>query len=614
MHDVLINKDEKLETLNNNNNVSISINKVPSIKKAVLVSRPKLKDTQSKSKYTSEKSNNSSQNERVWQETKTYFLPLMPSETDEKDAYLEKEYRCCYCDQLSDDQCLECKVCSKVAHIDCLYKRGHLNTLSVSKKLEWNCSDCCDLSKCLQDHEMRKIINLFDELDFKKNCYVTFGDYMNVKQKLYEKDGEVMSVDKYQEEERRFRLIDKDSSGSITWNEFCEFEAANLLAKKNKIELSNHLTIKELIKAKRMFSTYDKEKLNMINKEDSKKCYIEYIQKLRFKLGPIFSEHISNCIDLFGLNPQGEQKTNSAKTIWPEFIRKMTILLLYDRLNYPEFTPKYWKPGFWYSMETNRSYQSDEISIDSSLFPFIDPSHSAKKNEVNIVKTNHSQYGSHEFVIRSNRTKNSSSLSINDVLVESEDEFDIYENSEFKPIKKSRLPNRAKLNKFQHDSFNKKTNRLFKNLSNEKLRDYSDFSLGTSNKMNFHLPSLVNSSSQNFESTSQNYFAPNYKNKSYLKSLTELDQAKHKGHNGGLYQVDLKHQNQLNFFSKSVEQIIYRAALYLHLTDGSKVNCFISEEEHSKHKLKEEESTNKKDAPIYAKIVELLGIKPDGII
>ncbi|CAF0998817.1 unnamed protein product [Brachionus calyciflorus] len=58
-----------------------------------------------------------------------------------------------------------------------------------------------------------------------------------------------------------------------------------------------------------------------------------------------------------------------------------------------------------------------------------------------------------------------------------------------------------------------------------------------------------------------------------------------------------------------------RAALYLHLTDGSKGNCFISKDEHSNHEL-EEEATNKIDKPIYAKIVELetLGIKPDGII
>ncbi|CAF0858135.1 unnamed protein product, partial [Brachionus calyciflorus] len=59
-----------------------------------------------------------------------------------------------------------------------------------------------------------------------------------------------------------------------------------------------------------------------------------------------------------------------------------------------------------------------------------------------------------------------------------------------------------------------------------------------------------------------------------------------------------------------------RAALYLHLTDGTKGNCFIADDEHSNHELEQEISTSKIDAPIYEKIVELenLGIKPDGII
>lgn len=76
---------------------------------------------------------------------------------------------------------------------------------------------------------------------------------MKVKKKLYEQEGELMDKETMLKEQRRFKLMDKDKSGSITWNEFIEFEAANLLAKKNKIELSNYLTLKELIVAKKLF-------------------------------------------------------------------------------------------------------------------------------------------------------------------------------------------------------------------------------------------------------------------------------------------------------------------------------------------------------------------------
>lgn len=80
--------------------------------------------------------------ERLWKENKIYLLPMMPTDQDEKEAYLEKEYRCFYCDQLYDDQTLECKVCFRVAHINCLFRRGHLDSPKVSQKTDWSCSDC----------------------------------------------------------------------------------------------------------------------------------------------------------------------------------------------------------------------------------------------------------------------------------------------------------------------------------------------------------------------------------------------------------------------------------------------------------------------------------------
>lgn len=66
---------------------------------------------------------------------------------------------------------------------------------------------------------------------------------------------------------------------------------------------------KELIKAKHLFLKYDTENQLMIDKEDSKKCYIEYMQNLELKLGMVFNHHIRQCIDIFGINPQNDQKT-----------------------------------------------------------------------------------------------------------------------------------------------------------------------------------------------------------------------------------------------------------------------------------------------------------------
>lgn len=66
---------------------------------------------------------------------------------------------------------------------------------------------------------------------------MTFDDFIKVKKRLLEEDGDVMTSEKYFQEETKFRLMDKDSSGSITWNDFFQYETANLIARKNKVIL-----------------------------------------------------------------------------------------------------------------------------------------------------------------------------------------------------------------------------------------------------------------------------------------------------------------------------------------------------------------------------------------
>jgi len=61
--------------------------------------------------------------------------------------------------------------------------------------------------------------------------------------------------------------------------------------------------------AKRKFLSYDKEKMKMINKEDAKSCYMEYIMKLKEKLGAPMEDHIGNCAELFGLRQNSENQT-----------------------------------------------------------------------------------------------------------------------------------------------------------------------------------------------------------------------------------------------------------------------------------------------------------------
>lgn len=74
-------------------------------------------------------------------------------------------------------------------------------------------------------------------------CYVTFDDFIKVKKKALEDNGDVMTEDNYLQEEIKFRFMDKDSSGSITWNQFLQYETASLIARKNKVILAFVRTI-----------------------------------------------------------------------------------------------------------------------------------------------------------------------------------------------------------------------------------------------------------------------------------------------------------------------------------------------------------------------------------
>ena len=90
-----------------------------------------------------------------------------------------------------------------------------------------------------------KII-LSDQKHFLSDCYVKFEDYIEVKRKLYEEEiDSKMPPEIELEEYRKFNLIDSDKSCAITWNEYVEFETANILSKRNKVILL--ITVKEKI-------------------------------------------------------------------------------------------------------------------------------------------------------------------------------------------------------------------------------------------------------------------------------------------------------------------------------------------------------------------------------
>lgn len=442
------------------------INKVPVVKKAKLL--PK---NESKHKHLTLGREDTSQDldDKKWNETKIFILPLMPTDEDEKKCS-SADYRCAYCNELCDEANLECKVCFKIAHISCLYRRGYLETEYVPQKTDWSCADCSDLTKCLSDDEMRKIINIFDQLDFRKNCFVKLDDYLRIKRKMCEDDGGLMTNENEIEEKKRFSLMDLDNTGSITWNEFVDFETANLLSKKNKVELSNHLSKKELIVAKKKFLSYDREKMKMINKEDAKTCYMDYIRKLKEKLGAPIEEHISNCVELFGFRQDPDAAKSTAKTMWPEFVRKITLLLLYDRINSQNFRPRYWKPGSWF-LESNEGVaaavgqatgSNKKEQIEAVTFR-------GNTSRMSSAKLSKNSFFNEEIEVKEQKVEKNNLLDINTIMASNLDinsfkPYDMSDFGSFNYVIRSRVPNNNNSKPSQaldeDDLFKFKSNRI----------------------------------------------------------------------------------------------------------------------------------------------------------
>jgi hypothetical protein len=71
----------------------------------------------------------------------------MPDDFDEERAIVSCGYQCSYCDNLCDVENLRCKACANVFHIECLYNRGHLNSIDIPIANDWTCSDCVCMIK-----------------------------------------------------------------------------------------------------------------------------------------------------------------------------------------------------------------------------------------------------------------------------------------------------------------------------------------------------------------------------------------------------------------------------------------------------------------------------------
>jgi hypothetical protein len=270
--------------------------------------------------------------------------------------------------------------------------------------------------------------------------------------------------------------------------------------------------------------------------------------------------------------------------MWPEFVRKITILLLYDRLNAKHFRPKYWKPGSWFLAENN-SDQNNNYS-KQEFDKLAKPSLFKEKSEVKklIEDTNSlldisklmshnididsfkpydfSDFGSFNYVIRSRnfREKKHSQDAIN---------FDEYDPLfKFKTSKSNHgiqvkqtshnLNNNSNENLNSSFSFNVKPFKLSKNTANQTPKKSSNENLNQlieeANSRHFN-----NNSSNDFEYSKvtddiyKTFGKPRHSKFSYPQQITVLNKPKsNKVTNSNREEFMFPDFNESSTFSKTI--------------------------------------------------------------
>jgi Fe-S cluster biosynthesis and repair protein YggX len=102
-------------------------------------------------------------------------------------------------------------------------------------------------------------------------------------------------------------------------------------------------------------------------------------------------------------------RISSHKVIWDEFVRKMTILIIYDRLNSKHYRPREWNKRVSKCYENESEELKEEPQIETSEKKIFDFFTGEKiKPEKSILKPirEKTQFGSHLYVIRSLSLRN----------------------------------------------------------------------------------------------------------------------------------------------------------------------------------------------------------------
>ncbi|CAF1245647.1 unnamed protein product [Rotaria sp. Silwood1] len=268
-----------------------------------------------------------------------YRVPRIPTDKEVADIAIAHQLLCEYCDGPCIGDYVRCRICIKSYHSHCLYQRGHVSdplfSLPRLAKQDWTCPDCGDLTRLLTEEEVHYLISSFEKMDHNKDGYIMLNEFITFCSRRKTKDNvSLFPHDNEDLEKLHFNIMDSNQKGAVTWSDFAHFYTCKLIAAKNKTELTTKLTKKELIFAKNLFLKDPRLKIDtesniIITKDYLNRVLHDLILMMKKKYGSHFIDVI-----LHECHRTDETIEKLSVISWDEFLRQVSILILFNRSNH----------------------------------------------------------------------------------------------------------------------------------------------------------------------------------------------------------------------------------------------------------------------------------------
>lgn len=271
----------------------------------------------------------------------------IPYITSEK---VQPEELCHVCSVYTGRETYPCRICYKVYHEGCLRKLGQCKDPASSallkravKPVGWSCHKCDNLSNVLTEEEMCNLMAMFERHEVMRDSSISLEDYLDFRKRVYnELTNSEMERDQIQEETRTYHRVDKDSTGSITWWEFLNFETTRILQQRHKNSLLHLLHKREIELARRLFQIYDEEHDGVISEHNARKAiatwytlflepdetlhgYAIMSQVKTEDIGKVITENLTFTMD---------DETSSERTMsWNDYLLELAIYIIAARSN-----------------------------------------------------------------------------------------------------------------------------------------------------------------------------------------------------------------------------------------------------------------------------------------